>query len=50
MEGHSLNVSRGGPTLSHVNTLDMFKSPAMGKLRHLEHLQNRDYYGHLKVR
>ena len=50
-----LNVSRGGPTLSHVNTLGMFKSPAMGKLSHIEHCKtgraniSLDYYGPLKV-
>ena len=44
----NLNVPRGGPTLSHVNTLDMFESPAMDKLRHIEHIL-LGYYGKLKV-
>ena len=37
-----LNVPRGRRTLSYVNTLDMFESPAMEKLRYIEHTQNRE--------
>ena len=44
----NLNVPRGGPTLSHVNTLDMFESPVMDKLRHIEHIL-LGYYGKLNV-
>ena len=44
----NLNVPRGGPTLSHVHTLDMFESPVMDKLRHIEHIL-LGYYGKLKV-
>ena len=37
-----LNAPRGGPTLSRVPTLDIFESPAIDKLRQIQHAQNRE--------